>query len=163
MANILIIDHSAECIRLMKGATERALRIVGGKAVGYAQDRVSTARGPMGNPWPQNVVIALRQSLTCEVDTEGNGPHLRVGSNMQVAPYIELGTGMRYEPPPEWEAYYGKDGHTKGGIESWVYFDELEGVFKIGKPVPSTPYLRPAILDHMDEYKDIVHREMLNA
>ena len=88
---------------------------------------------------------------------------LTVGSNQQVAPYIELGTGKLYKPPPEWEQYHGDDAHSVGGLDFWFYFDELEGVVKIGKPVPSQPFLRPAVLDHIDEYKKIVEDGMKNA
>lgn len=163
MFGIRFNDHSDDVRRLLEGATESAARIIGGRIASYARAAVSKARGPMGNPWPQDVVIALRQSVTARVEPTDAGPALLVGSNMQIAPYIELGTGRLYDPPPEWLEYHGDDRHSVGGLDSWVYFDRVEGVFKIGKPVPPTPYLRPAVLDHVDEYKKILRRECENA
>lgn len=160
MGNTAFVDNSEKVIRLMKGATEKAARIIGGKVVNYARQSVEKSKGPMGGAWPYDIILAIRDSLTAQVE---DGPVLTVGSNMQVAPYIELGTGMLYDPPPEWIEYHGHDAHSKGGLDSWLYFDELEGVIKVGRPVPSQPYLRPAFLDHIDEYKDIVKQEMKNA
>ena len=160
VSDVLFEDNSAEVLRLLDGATEKAARIIGGKIQAYARQNVEKSKGPMGGAWPHDVIMALRDSISIQVEP---GPVLSVGSNMQIAPYIELGTGKEYEPPPEWEAYHGDDGHTKAGLDWWLYTDELTGETKVGKPVPSQPYLRPAVLDHADEYKAIVKQEMENA
>lgn len=157
---IRFTDNSDEVRRLLAGASEAAAREIGGRIANYARQNVAKARGPMGNPWPGDIITALRQSISAEVEDTAYGPAVTVGSNMQVAPYIELGTGKLYEPPPEWIEYHGDDAHSVGGLDYWFYFDALEGAFKIGKPVPATPYLRPAVLDHADEYKKIVEKEL---
>lgn len=160
MGNTAFVDNSEEVIRLMKGATEKAARIIGGKVVNYARQSVEKSKGPMGGAWPHDIILAIRDSLTAQVE---DGPVLTVGSNMQVAPYIELGTGRLYDPPPEWIEYHGDDAHTVAGLEYWLYRDPMDGEIKVGRPVPSQPYLRPAFLDHIDEYKRVVEQEMKNA
>lgn len=156
-------DNTAEALKLLDGATLKAAREIGGKVQNYARQSVEKSKGPMSNPWPHDIIMALRDSIAIQVEGSDGNPVLSVGSNMQIAPYIELGTGKEYSPPPEWEKYQGDDRHSVGGLEYWFYFDELEGAIKIGKPVPSQPYLRPAFLDHIDEYKDIVEKNMKNA
>lgn len=157
---ITYTDNSDDVRRLLKGATEAAARTIGGKIKNYAAQKLPAARGPMGNPWPADVIGALQKSLSVQVE---DGPVLSVGSNMQVAPYIELGTGKEYDPPQEWIEYHGDDAHSVGGLDSWLYYDPLEGEVKVGKPVPPTPYLRPAVLDHVEEYKKIVQKSLENA
>lgn len=156
-------DYSDDVRRLLEGATAASARVIAGKIRNYARAATSKAKGPMGNPWPTDVIIALRDSITEDVEEVDGGQMISVGTNMQIGPYIELGTGKEYDPPDEWLEYHGDDGHTKGGLDSWLYRDELEGVTKVGKPVPPTPYLRPAVLDHASEYKDIVEDNLKNA
>ena len=160
---LLYNDNSAEVLRLLDGATKKAARIIGGKVQAYARQSVEKSKGPSGNPWRTDDIIALRDSISIQVEGADGSPVLSVGSNMQIAPYIELGTGKLYDPPPEWEQYHGDDAHSVGGLDFWYYKDILTGDIKIGKPVPSKPYLRPAFLDHIDEFKAIVEQELQNA
>ena len=76
----------------------------------------------------------LRQSITHIVD----GDELIVGSMVEYAPYVELGTGPHFKPPPEWEQFDAPRGRGIG--HSYV------------KP---RPFLRPAIEDHKAEYEKI--------
>ena len=163
IGGVKIVDNSDEIIRLMRGATKRAARTIGGEIVKYAKGGVDRARGPMGNAWPQEATIALKNSLTAEVTEKNGDPVLRVGSNMEIAPYIELGTGREYDPPESWLEYHGSDGHTKAGLDSWIYFDPVDNAFKVGKPVPPTPYLSPAVLDHLEQYRKIIQKDLENA
>ena len=55
---------------------------------------------------------------------------------------MELGTGKEYQPPPEWMENNAERG---AGIRNGV------------KP---RPYLRPAVENHRDEYKNIVENEL---
>lgn len=72
-----------------------------------------------------------------------NGDTLEVGSNVEYAPYVELGTGPHFVPPPEWERFEAEKG--KGVGKAYV------------KP---RPFIRPAIEEHRDEYKKIAEREL---
>ena len=159
MFGIRFNDNSDDVIRAVKGASKAAARQIQGKIVNHARSAVMKARGPMGGAWREDDLITLRDSITGEVFDGDRGPAVRVGSNVQIAPYIELGTARLYDPPPEWEEYHNRfgDKHSKAGLSEWWYFDEADQSFRIGKPVPSQPYLRPAILDHAEEYKQILN------
>lgn len=160
MADVEFIDNSEQVLNALKGATEAAARIIGGQIRNYARQGLDGAKGPKGGRWPTEEITALKQSIAVEVEDESTGPVLSVGSQMEIAPYIELGTGKEYRPSPEWLQYHGNDKHSVGGLDYWIYYDELTGETKIGLPMAPTPYLRPAFLDHVDEYKDIVRQEM---
>ena len=158
--DVEFIDNSEEIKRLLAGATERAAEAVG-MNIESAAKRLCSPLGPMGNPMRDGT--ELRNSITHTVESDADGPLLMVGSNMQIAPYIELGTGKEYNPPPEWIEYNGNDKHSVGGLDEWFYYDELERVFKIGKPIPAQPYLRPAFMDHVEDIKATIQEYLENA
>ncbi len=81
----------------------------------------------------------LRNSITHRVSDEV----MELGSNVKYAPYVELGTGPHFVPPPEWERFEAEKG--KGVGRAYV------------KP---RPYIRPAIEDHTDEYRNIMEKEL---
>lgn len=158
--SVEITDNSDDVLRILQGATMKAAEMVG-MSVENAAKRLCSPKGPMGNPMRDGT--ELRNSITHQVDEDAGGPALTVGSNMQIAPYIELGTGKEYDPPPEWIQYHGNDKHSKSGLDEWFYYDELEKTFRIGKPIPAQPYLRPAFLDHVEDIKAIIQGELENA
>ena len=146
-------------LEILSRATESALEIVGGIVEDQAGEYVMRAKGPLGNAWPTDLLVGLRQSITHAIE---DGV-LTVGSNQQIAPYIELGTGKHYDPPEEWIRYHGNDGHTKGGLDMWYYYDIFDHQLRIGRPMKATPYLRPAFLDHAEDIREIVERELKDA
>lgn len=150
-------DNSDDVLRILAGATRKAAEMVGIN-VANAAKRLCSPRGPNGTPMKDGV--ELRNSIAHRVETDEAGAALMVGSNMQIAPYIELGTAREYDPPPEWMDYHGTDGHTKAGLSEWWYFDEAEEEFKIGRPIPPQPYLRPAFLDHVEDIRRIIQGEL---
>lgn len=84
---------------------------------------------------------ALRNSLTHAVD----GDTVIAGSNLPYSAYVELGTGKDYSPPPEWiENNAPRGAGIKGGVKA-------------------RPYLRPAVENHIDEYKNVMETELRNA
>lgn len=84
---------------------------------------------------------ALRNSLTHAVD----GDTVIAGSAISYSAYVELGTGKEYSPPPEWmENNAPRGAGIKGGVKA-------------------RPYLRPAVENHLDEYKGIIENELKNA
>lgn len=85
----------------------------------------------------------LRNSIAFLVDAAGENKTLEVGSNVEYAPYVELGTGPHFVPPPEWERFESEKG--KGVGKAYV------------KP---RPYIRPAIEEHREEYQRIAEREL---
>ena len=81
----------------------------------------------------------LRNSITHTVD----GDTVAIGSNVEYAPYVELGTGPHFEPPPDWETFTSKRGSGVG-----------RGYVKPRR------YLQPAIEEHAGEYKTIMESEL---
>lgn len=69
----------------------------------------------------------LRASITPEVRVDGNEVQGIVGSNVDYAPYMELGTGVyaggnAYFPPPEALATWAKRHHTSGYLVALAIF-----------------------------------------
>ena len=104
MSNMDITDNSDAVRDALEQAKARALEIIGGMAEGYAKAAAPVDTG------------RLRNSITHEVE---NGNAALVGSNVEYAPYVELGT----------------------------------------RNMKAKPYLRPAIENHIDEYKRVLERE----
>lgn len=77
----------------------------------------------------------LRQSITHEVIVNGNECEAVVGTNVEYAPYVELGTGI-YNPT--------------GRQIPWVYQD-AKGNFHRTKGMKAQPYLQPAADDKKQE------------
>lgn len=76
--SVKIEDHSAEVLAAKNTAIERALEAIGQQCVGYAKmlSPVDTGR--------------LRNSLTHDVKAGEEAVY--VGTNVEYAPYVELGT-----------------------------------------------------------------------
>ncbi len=163
MAEVEFVDNSDEILALLSKATESAAEIIGGFIEEQAGEYAMRAKGPKGNSWPFDELNTLRQSMTHQIENTENGPALSVGSNLEIAPYIELGTGKHYQPGPEWIQYHGDDAHSVGGLDFWYYRDKITGETKIGMPQHASPYLRPAFMDHVDDIKTVVQGEMENA
>lgn len=142
MADIDITEnHKDEVLNALKAAAPKILEMIGIKAEKYAK-----ALCPVGTVESTGIKGyrggTLRNSITHTVNDET----LSLGTNVEYAPYVELGTGPNFTPPPEWESF---DVPTPKGIGHGY--------------VKPRPYLRPAIIDHLDEYKDIIENELKNA
>ena len=136
--SVQITDNSAEALAELTRAKARALETIGLKAEGYAKRLC-----PVGTVESTGIKGyrggTLRNSITHAV----NGDVLSVGSNVEYAPYVELGTGPHFEPPPDWETFSSKRGSGVG-----------RGYVKPRR------YLQPAIEEHAGEYKTIAENEL---
>lgn len=157
MATVDIIDNSAEVKAALEQAVARSLEIVGGKVESYAKELVAPL-GPKGNPLRTEITAQIRDSLHHKVDDD----KVMVYSNVDFAAYVELGTGNKYEPSADWIETQVKKG-PNSGLSKWFYYDEEEGRVKIGLPMSPTPFLRPAVENHIDEYKGVIENELKNA
>lgn len=144
MSSVDITDNSAEFKAALEQAAARALEIIGGKIESYAKGLAPEHTG------------ALKNSITHAVD----GDTVFAGSAIKYAPYVELGTGKEYQPPPEWMQNNAPRGR---GLDKWYYRDELTGEWRVGLPQKPRPYLRPAVENHLEEYKNIIDSELKNA
>lgn len=157
MVDVQITDNSPEVLAALEQAKARALEIIGGKIESYAKALVAP-RGPNGNPMRTEITAQLRQSITHQVDDDT----VAVGSNLDMAAYVELGTGNKYEPSAEWIETTVKKGPNRG-LAKWFFYDEEQGRVRIGLPMSPTPFLRPAVEKHVDEYKNVIENELKNA
>lgn len=77
----------------------------------------------------------LRNSITHKVDSEGKS--VSVGTNVKYAPYVELGH------------------HQQPGR----YVPKIKKRLKASYVKPY-PYLRPAVEDHINQYKNVLQNEL---
>ena len=82
----------------------------------------------------------LRNNITAEVKKEKDKTTIVVGTPVEYAPWVELGTGI----------------FADGGRKTpWRYQDE-EGNWHTTSGMPPRPYLRPAVENHTSEYRQIL-------
>ena len=127
------------------------------KVESYAKGLVAP-RGPKGNALNSDITAQIRNSIHHKVENDT----AVVYSNLDFAAYVELGTGNKYEPSADWIQTQVEKG-PNSGLAKWFYYDEEEGRVKIGLPMSPTPFLRPAVENHLDEYKDVLENELKNA
>ena len=135
--SVQVIDNSDEVLAELSRAKARMLETIGLKAEGYAKRLcpVGTVESTGKKGYRGGT---LRNSITHAVD----GDTVAIGSNVEYAPYVELGTGPHFEPPPAWESFSSKRGSGVG-----------RGYVKPRR------YLQPAIEEHAGEYKTIAENE----
>lgn len=108
------------------------------EAIGIKAEKYAKARCPVGTPESTGKRGyrggTLRNSITHDADSD----MVSIGTNVEYGPYVELGTGPYFEAPPEWEQF----GSVQGSGAGHGY-------------VHPRPYLKPAILDHVNEYETI--------
>lgn len=131
--NIEIQDNSKEVSAALKAALLRGLEKCGLVAEGYAKKLCPVDTGN------------LRNSITHTVDEEE--PAAYIGSNSSYASYVELGTGK----------------YVSGGRPTpWVYQDE-KGNWHRTHGQKAQPYLKPAVADHGQTYRNIIEDAMKNG
>ena len=128
--NVQFTDNSKEVLEAMQKAAVRALEKCGLTAEGYAKKLCPVDTGN------------LRNSITHTVDEEE--PAAYIGSNAEYAAYVELGTGK----------------YISGGRPTpWVYQDE-KGNWHRTNGQKAQPYLKPAVADHAQKYRNIIEDEL---
>lgn len=128
--DIEVTSHRIEVIQAKDEAVAKALETIGRVAERYAKELapVDTSR--------------LRNSISHETDDDT----VYVGTNVEYAPYVELGTG--------------KFAEGGGGRPTpWSYQDD-KGNWHTTNGMKPQPYLKPAIENHLDEYKQYLKDEL---
>ncbi len=165
---ITLEDHSAEVYKELEAACQRALEKCGLVAVGYATKLVnSPGKEGTGN---------LRDSITKTVNMDEKAVY--VGTDVDYASYIELGTGV-YGPAHTsgyWVYVVGGDGGKKGKSSGKRYTLEeakrIVAMLRSKKPPieayytngqPAKPFIKPAVADHAEQYQKIIKRELKNG
>lgn len=126
-------DYSDDVLLAFDVACIRALERCGQQAEGYAKDLAPVDTGAL--------MISISHKV---VDSE---PAAYIGTNQSYAPYVEFGTG--------------RHSTTGGGTPKshWVYMGD-DGKYHIGKPMKPQPFLKPAIADHVQTYRNIIKDEL---
>ena len=135
LGGVTFNDYSKEVLDAMHYAVLRALERIGEQAEGYAKDLCPVDTGQ------------LRNSITHAVEDGEQAAY--IGSNMEYAPYVELGTGI----------------YTEGGggrPNPWVYQD-AKGNWHWTRGNPAQPFLAPAVKDHAKTYSNIIEDELKNG
>ena len=113
------------------------------EAIGIKAEKYAQARCPVGTPESTGKRGYRGGTLRNSITHEANSEQVSIGSNVEYAPYVELGTGPYFEAPPEWEEFDAPGGSGAG--HGYVH---------------PRPYLKPAIVDHLGEYEQIINAEL---
>lgn len=128
---ITLEDHSDEVLKALESACQQALEKCGLVGEGYAKKLCPVNTGN------------LRNSITHTVADNGERAAY-VGTNSEYAVYVECGTGIYYP----------------GGRQTpWTYQDE-NGDWHLTHGQRAKPYIKPAVADHVDQYKKIIESEL---
>ena len=133
--DVKFTDNSGKILEEFQVAVLRSLEKCGLTAEAYAKKLCPVDTG------------ALRNSISHAVD-DGE-PAAYVGTNSEYAPYVELGTGT-----------YAEGGG--GRPTPWVYQD-VKGDWHMTHGQRAQPYLKPAVADHAQQYRDIIEGELKNG
>lgn len=127
---IQITDNSQIILDEFQNAIASALEMCGMTAEKYAKQLSPVDTG------------ALRNSITHTVD----GNMATVGTNQEYAIYQELGTGK-----------YAEGGG--GRPTPWIYRD-AKGVWHRTSGNKPHPFIKPAVADHIQDYKTIIESRL---
>lgn len=133
--NIEFTDNSKEVLAELQAAALRALEKCGLTAEGYAK---KLAPIDTGN---------LRNSITHTVDEGELAAY--VGTDIEYGAYVELGTGE-----------YAEGGG--GRPTPWAYQD-AKGNWHMTHGQRAQPFIKPAVADHAQTYRNIIEDEMKNG
>lgn len=159
---IEIVDNSEKALEEFKAACLRALERCGSQAEGYAKDLVSVVTGNLQN------------SITHQVDEAETAVY--IGTNSEYGPYVELGTGKYYKGGGRsgWWVYVDGESSKKTpkNLKTYTY-EEAKRIMAILRSKgldahmtegrPASPYLKPAVSDHKQTYRNIIEDELKNG
>ena len=139
--SVTITDNTDKAKDAAQQAIQRALTRIGGKVERYAK-----ALCPVGTEESTGIKGYIGGTLKNSIMHTEDETTTTVGTNVFYAPYVELGTGPNYTPPPEWMENNAERGRG------------------IGKGfVHPRPFLRPAMADHLLLYRQIIENELKNV
>lgn len=128
-----VVNNSVQVGEAFRAACLRALESCGMEAEGYAKDLAHVDTG------------AGRNSISHKVDE--SEPAAYIGTNLDYMIYQELGTGI----------------YAEGGRPTpWVYQD-AQGNWHWTRGNRAHPFLKPAVADHAQTYRNIIEDELQNG
>lgn len=121
-------NNTSKVLQIERATLRKVLTAWGIMAQGYATEYCPKDTGNLS----QSIDYGLIE----------DNMEMQVGTNVEYAPYVELGTGI-----------YAEEGN--GRKTPWVYKD-TEGKWHRTSGMKAQPYLRPALEKHLSEYEDIL-------
>lgn len=129
---VVVIDTSDKAIKKIEANIKKTLESIGLYVTGEAKKRSPIDTGN------------LRGSITHETDMQEE--KVRIGTNVEYAPYMEFGTGI-----------YAENG--KGRKTSWTYRNR-QGQVVVTNGSKAQPFLRPAIEENIEIIRIIAIQNM---
>ena len=139
-----IIDNTGIVKKLVDTACGIALNKIGKLVAEEANQRA-----PVGETG------RLSSSYYYEVASDNKS--VKIGSSLNYAPYVELGTGPNYQSPPAYITNNAKRGHHD--VDPWWYIGE-DGEWHLGWFVRARPHLQPAVNDNIGSISGIIKAEL---
>lgn len=141
MSNVDFVSNAERVIKTIDEKFAKAAEIIGGMMETNAKKNITEtiySHPSVGYIRTGN----LRNSITHMAEEDKNSVTIAVGSAVEYAPYIELGTG--------------KFAEGGGGRQTpWRYQDK-DGKWHTTSGIPARPYLRPAVENHIRTYQDVL-------
>lgn len=133
------VSHKDDLLQLLDSQIKKALTECGLDAQNFALDKHHSYayRDPTGN---------LARSIKYEVEVDGDESTMTLGSGVEYAPYVELGTGKYYP----------------GGRRTPWMFQDRNGKWWWTAGMQARPFIKPAIADHVDHYKKVIEQNLKN-
>lgn len=161
---IRLEDHSAEVYKELEAACQRALEKCGLAAVNYAT-KLCPVQQPHGG--------TLRDSIDKTVILSEKAVY--IGTNVEYATYVEMGTGV-YGPAPTsgyWVYVRGGESKKSNSPGKRYTFEEAKRIVAILRRKgldahmtdgrKATPFIKPAVANHAEQYQKIIKRELKNG
>lgn len=136
--NLKLTDYTDEIMQLEEEGIETLLEAIGEEAEG---DVVITISAPGWKPKAPIATGNLKNNITHRVVPKEQAVH--IGTDVEYAPYVELGTG---------------DMGTGTG-KKWTYRDD-EGKFHTTSGMAPRPFLKTAIRKNLRKYKMIAEEAL---
>ena len=143
--NYRVISHVAEVKAALREQLAHAAEICRGTMESHAKLNITHGVYDTPETWYRRTGL-LRNSITAQVAEDDGDTCVVVGTNVEYAPYVELGTGV-----------YASDGG--GRSTPWAYIGS-DGKRHVTSGMVPRPYLRPAVEDNAQEYMRIIRQEL---
>lgn len=155
---ITLEDHSDEVLAALESARLKALEECGLVAEGYAK---KLCPAPTGN---------LRNSITHKVNPDEKAVY--IGTNVEYATYVEIGTGVHSPAKTSgyWVYVVGNENYKSKNPGKRYTYEKAKQIVAILRSQGldahmtdgrrATPYIKPAVADHIAQYNRIIEQEL---
>lgn len=155
---ITLEDHSDEVFEALESACQRALEKCGLVGEGYAKKLCPVDTGN------------LRNSITHTVSNGEKSAY--IGTNSEYATYVEMGTGVHSPAKTSgyWVYVVGNENYKSKNPGKRYTYEKAKQIVAILRSQGldahmtdgrrATPYIKPAVADHIAQYNRIIEQEL---